>query len=95
VGNAPGEPLLTPEQVKAYYESTALDLSVLSKVNFRHFRFHMADDSFYKVPRKIWQWIDLKKHFLEKIPMDVYYSSACWLNPQKLGSRKGGKYLIT
>lgn len=90
---ADGEPLLTPEMIKAYYESATVDLSVLSKVNFRHFRFRLADDSFYKVTRKIRVWSDLKKQFLNILPLDVYYSSACWLNPHKLGSRTEGKIL--
>lgn len=93
MGKTNGEPLLTPEIIRSYYESATVDLSVVSKINFRHFRFRLADGLFYKVPRKIRVWSDLKKQFLKKLPFDVYYSVACWLNPHKLGSRTQGKIL--
>lgn len=93
MGKLKGEPLLSPESIKAYYESTALDLSVLSQIKFRHFRFRLADDTFFKVHRKIRSWPDLRKQFLSTLPLDVYYSSACWLNPHKVGSRTEGKIL--
>jgi DNA primase catalytic subunit len=93
VGKTNDEPLLTPEIIRAYYESATVDLSLLSNANFRHFRFRLADGSFYKVPRKIRVWSDLKRQFLNKLPLDVYYSTACWLNPHKLGSRTEGKIL--
>jgi DNA primase catalytic subunit len=93
VGQINGDPLLSPETIRAYYESATLDLSVLSQINFRHFRFRLADGTFYKVPRKIRVWSDLKKQLLSTLPLDVYYSSACWLNPHKLGSRTEEKIL--
>jgi DNA primase catalytic subunit len=93
VGTINGEPLLTPELIRAYYESTSIDLSVLSQINFRHFRFRLADGTFYKVPNKIRAFSTLKNQFLKTLPLDVYYSSACWLNPHKLGSRTEGKIL--
>ena len=88
-----GDPLLLPETIKAYYESVNVDFSVLSKVNFRHFRFRLTDDSFYKVPRKIRVWGNLKEQLLAMLPLDVYYSTACWLNPHRLGSREDAKKL--
>ncbi len=93
MGKINDEPLLTPEIIRAYYESATVDLSVLSKVNFRHFRFRLADGFFYKIPRKIRVWKDLKKQLLDELPLDVYYSSACWLNPHKLGGRTEQKIL--
>jgi len=56
-------------------------------VNFRHFRFRLADGSFYKVRYKIHNSRDLREHLTRKAPLDVYYSTACWLNPHLLGSR--------
>jgi len=93
VGKIKGEPWLTPEIIKSYYESTTIDLSVLSKINFRHFRLRLADGTFYKIARKIRSWKDLKQQLLNNLPLDVYYSSSCWLNPHKLGSRTEGKIL--
>jgi hypothetical protein len=64
-----------------------IDLSVVPAVKFRHFRFRLADGSFYKVRRKIHDSKDLHEHLARKSPLDVYYSTACWLNPHLLGSR--------
>jgi len=74
-------------QIKSYYNSCPIDLAVVPQVNFRHFRFRLADGSFYKVDRKIRDLGDLREHLTRKVPTDVYYSTACWLNPNLLGSR--------
>jgi len=74
-------------QIKSYYNSCPIDLAVVPQVNFRHFRFRLADGSFYKVDRKIRDLGDLREHLTRKVPTDVYYSTACWLNPHLLGSR--------
>ena len=74
-------------QIRSYYKSNPIDLAVISSVNFRHFRFRLADGSFYKVKRKIRDTRGLREHLVRKAPLDVYYSTACWLNPHLLGSR--------
>jgi len=74
-------------QIKSYYKSCPIDLAMVPKVNFRHFRFRLADGSFYKVDRKIRDLSGLREHLVRKVPIDVYYSTACWLNPHLLGSR--------
>ena len=87
MGKTNDEPLLTPDIIRAYYESATVDLSVLSEINFRHFRFRLAGGFFYKIIRKIRTWKDLKKQLLNTLPLDVYYSTSCWLNPHKIGVR--------
>lgn len=79
-------PLLR-SQIKSYYESNPVDLATISPVKFRHFRFRLEDTSFYKVKCKIRDSRDLREHLVKKAPLDVYYSTACWLNPHILGSR--------
>jgi DNA primase catalytic subunit len=79
-------PYLTSE-IESYYRLHRIDLSVLSAVNFRHFRFRLEDGSFYKVKRKIRDSESLQRYLARKAPIDVYYSTACWLNPHLLGSR--------
>lgn len=74
-------------QIKSYYKFCPIDLAVVPQVNFRHFRFRLADGSFYKVDRKIRDLSGLREHLARKAPTDVYYSTACWLNPHLLGSR--------
>jgi len=82
--------ILSPSQlsqIRCYYKFCPIDLAVVPKVNFRHFRFRLPDGSFYKVERKIRALSDLREHLARKAPTDVYYSTACWLNPHLLGSR--------
>ena len=74
-------------QIKSYYKSNPVDLATTSPVKFRHFRFRLEDTSFYKVKCKIRDSRDLREHLVKKAPLDVYYSTACWLNPHILGSR--------
>ena len=74
-------------QIKSYYKSNPVDLATTSPVKFRHFRFRLEDTSFYKVKCKIRDSRDLREHLIKKGPLDVYYSTACWLNPDILGSR--------
>ena len=74
-------------QIRSYYETNIIDLSMVPAVNFRHFRFRLADGSFYKIRYKIHGSKDLGIHLVKKAPLDVYYSTACWLNPHLLGSR--------
>jgi DNA primase catalytic subunit len=74
-------------QIRSYYKSNWVDPVVTSPVKFRHFRFRLEDGSFYKVKCKIRDSQDLREHLVKKVPLDVYYSTACWLNPHALGSR--------
>jgi len=74
-------------RIKSYYKSNPIDLTVISAVNFRHFRFRLMDGSFYKVKRKIHSSRDLQEYLIREAPLDVFYSTACWLNPHLLGSR--------
>ncbi len=79
-------PLLR-SQIKFYYKSNPIDLGVVSPLKFRHFRFRLEDGSFYKVKCKIRNSKGLREYLVRKAPLDVYYSTACWLNPHALGSR--------
>lgn len=83
----PGSTSPLRSQIRSYYKSHFVDLAVISSVKFRHFRFRLEDGSFYKVKRKIHDSQDLREHLVKKAPLDVYYSTACWLNLHRLGSR--------
>ena len=78
---------LMRSQIRSYYKQNPTDLTAVPAVNFRHFRFRLADGSFYKVNRKIRDLSGLREQLVKKAPLDVYYSTACWLNPHLLGSR--------
>lgn len=75
------------ESILAYYQSRLIDLSSLTEVKFRHFRFRLYDSSFYKVKRKIRDSLGLREFLVDNAPLDVYYSTACWLNPHLIASR--------
>jgi DNA primase catalytic subunit len=87
------EPLLSQSQIEAYYERNTIDLSVVPRVNFRHFRFRLADGMFFKVKRRIRNLEDLREQLVNTVPFDVFYSTACWLNPHQLGSKVGKEIL--
>ena len=75
------------ESIQLYYKSKLIDLRSVPDVNFRHFRFRLYDGSFYKVKRKIRDSTDLQESLVDLVPVDVYYSTACWLNPHLIASR--------
>jgi DNA primase catalytic subunit len=78
-------PLLS--QIESFYKSNIIDLKLIPEVKFRHFRFRLLDGYFYKVKRKIRNSSDLQECLAEITPLDVYYSTACWLNPHLIASR--------
>ncbi|MCX5704440.1 MAG: hypothetical protein NT066_08155, partial [Candidatus Omnitrophica bacterium] len=47
----------------------------------------MYDGSFYKVKCKIRDSFGLREFLVDNAPLDVYYSTACWLNPHLIASR--------
>ena len=75
------------DQIKSYYKSNLIDLNLVPQVKFRHFRFRLLNGYFYKVKRKIRNSSDLQEFLVEATPLDVYYSTACWLNPHIIASR--------
>ena len=78
---------LLTESLKLYYNSNLLDLKPVSNLKFRHFRLRLLDGYFYKVKRKLHNSEDLRKCLEENTPLDVYYSTAIWLNPHLIASR--------
>jgi DNA primase catalytic subunit len=75
------------DQIESFYKSNIIDLQLIPEVKFRHFRFRLLDGYFYKVKRKIRNSADLQKCLAEVTPLDVYYSTACWLNPHLISSK--------
>ncbi|TFG73887.1 MAG: hypothetical protein E4H21_11740 [Thermodesulfobacteriales bacterium] len=75
------------EHINQYYKQNLIDLEPLSGLNFRHFRYRLTNGSFYKVKEKIRNNIDFQRSLLENMPLDVYYSTATWLNPHIIGSK--------
>ena len=75
------------DSLKLFYASNLINLKPLPDVKFRHFRLRLLDGSFYKIRHKIHDSEDLRKCLTENTPLDVYYSTATWLNPHLIASR--------
>jgi DNA primase catalytic subunit len=75
------------ESLKLYYNLNLLDLKPIPDLKFRHFRLRLLDGYFYKVKRKLRNSEDLRKCLVDNTPLDVYYSTATWLNPHLIASR--------
>jgi DNA primase catalytic subunit len=82
---ATNHPLKDP--LRSYYHSCPLDTSKVPDVKFRHFRLRLLDATFHKVKQKIRSSEDLREYLTKYVPMDVYYSTATWLNPHLIASR--------
>ena len=75
------------KDLRGVYSLNQPDLSKITDVKFRHFRFRMPDGAFQKVKRKIHNEGELQEELAEAGPLDVYYSTSCWLNPHLLAAR--------
>lgn len=75
------------DSLKLYYKSNPIDLKPLTDIKFRHFRLRLLNGSFYKIKHKIHNSEDLLESLAENTPLDVYYSTATWLNPHLIASR--------
>lgn len=62
-------------------------LSVISDPKWRQFRFVLQNNRFFKVPDCIRNETVLQKWLVLLDPLDVYYSVARFLDPQKVGPR--------
>jgi DNA primase catalytic subunit len=75
------------ESLRQYYETQLIDLTPIPDLRFRHFRLRLLDETFHKVKRKINSSKELQKYLIDYVPLDVYYSTAKWLNPHLIASR--------
>ncbi len=74
-------------KIKEFYKRNPPVLNEISDLKYRHFRFRCQDNRFVKIDRKIATSNKLRDYLLRYKPLDVYYSTSCWLNPERLGSR--------
>ena len=81
-----GQPTIF-QSINNYYKNNIINLDTLPQLNFRHFRYRLPNGSFYKVKKKIRNTHEFNKTLIETKPIDVYYSTATWLNPHIIGSK--------
>jgi DNA primase catalytic subunit len=72
---------------RKYYKGCDLDLTPITDLRFRHFRFLLPNGRFQKIPDRITNGEKLRKWLLRYAPLDVYYSTSCWLAPERIGPK--------
>lgn len=73
--------------LKEFYQINPVDLSFLTHCSWRQFRFVLFSGRFWKIPNQINE-TKVFNSWLQKIkPLDVYYSTSCWLNPVRVGAK--------
>jgi hypothetical protein len=72
---------------RSFYQQNLADLSAITDLPHRHFRFLLPCGAFLKVQDRVRSVEVLRKWLVRYRPSDVYYSTSCWLVPENLGRR--------
>jgi DNA primase catalytic subunit len=75
------------KSIKDFYRVHPVDLSFLTNCSWRQFRFLLPSGRFWKLPQQVRNNNTFNKWILQKKPLDVYYSTSCWLAPENVGAR--------
>lgn len=73
---------------RSFYRTHPPDLSPISDLTHRHFRILLPRGMFFKIPARIRDGKILQEWLVRYRPSDVYYSTGCWLAPERLGRRE-------
>ncbi|MFX0181740.1 MAG: DNA primase small subunit domain-containing protein [Candidatus Hodarchaeota archaeon] len=73
--------------LREYYKTNPVDLSFLTNCSWRQFRFVLPTGRFWKLPHQISSNRSFNKWILKRKPLDVYYSTSCWLAPTNVGPK--------
>ncbi len=73
---------------RSFYQHNLPDLSAITDLPHRHFRFLLPRGTFLKLQDRIRSEEVLRKWLVRYRPSDVYYSTSCWLVPENLGRRE-------
>ena len=77
-----------PDPFRSFYRSNPPDLAGITDLPHRHFRFLLPRGSFFKVHDRIRNAATLQAWLVRYRPVDVYYSTSCWLAPENVGRRE-------
>jgi DNA primase catalytic subunit len=75
------------EQMRDFYKEYSPDLSSITDLNRRHFRFLLPNGRFFKIKDVIHSPDDLQRWLVKLRPLDVYYSTSMYLNPTSVAPR--------
>ncbi|MFX0051793.1 MAG: DNA primase small subunit domain-containing protein [Candidatus Hermodarchaeota archaeon] len=81
--------LLDLSSLKEYYKTNPVDLSFLTHCSWRQFRFVLPTGRFWKLPYQISNNHSFNKWIQRRKPLDIYYSTSCWLAPTIVGAKGG------
>jgi hypothetical protein len=73
---------------RLFYQEHLADLSAITDLPHRHFRFLLHRGTFLKLQHRIRSEDVLRRWLVRYRPSDVYYSTSCWLVPENLGRRE-------
>lgn len=77
------------DPIRSFYQHHLPDLTPITDLSHRHFRILLPRGTFFKIPDRIRSPEILQAWLSRYRPSDVYYSTSCWLAPEKLGRREG------
>jgi hypothetical protein len=77
-----------PDPYRVFYQQHLPDLSAITDLPHRHFRFLLPCGSFLKLQDQVRSGPVLGRWLVRYRPSDVYYSTSCWLVPASLGRRE-------
>ena len=75
------------DRVGEFYLRNPVDLSNITDLKRRHFRFLLPNGTFYKIKDAIRSSRDLQEWLVRLRPLDVYYSTSTYLDPTSVASR--------
>jgi DNA primase catalytic subunit len=73
---------------RSFYQHHLPNLSAITDLPHRHFRFLLPRGTFFKLQDRIRSEEGLRRWLVRYRPADVYYSTSCWLVPENLGRRE-------
>lgn len=84
----------TEEKILDYYKSKDFLPKLPSYPSFRHYRGRDINNSWKKCPRKVSSPEQLKEWIIQEKLIDVYYSTAKWLDPRFIAQKNKTDILI-
>jgi len=79
-------------KIKEYYKTA--DLWLPKHSNFRVWKFRLETGKIIKIKDTIRTIKDLRKNLINFCPVDVYYSSGCFINPVEVKGNQTKNYLL-
>lgn len=79
--------MIPAKEILEYYLSENFKPLMPTKTQWRHFRFKQENGNWKKAPLPIRNNEELQKWIIKMGGLDIYYSTAQWLNPEKISTK--------